>query len=286
MRNDTTLLSEVLGLAGMLILENGGDTHRAEETAERICDAAGRPGSDVLALPTGIMITIAPYCGVSNNVFYADGERPPITCAASPDGPEEDYAPVSIIRRVKKRTINLSKIERVNRAARSFTSGKITLSETLAMLKEIDKAPKSNRFISSIYAGISSGLFALLFGGSWFEFSISFACGFIVQLLAAAFKRSSIFHFAISLIGGAIIAAIAVTVTAIVGFGNVDLIIIGSIMALLPGLAMTNAIRDAMMGDLVSGVARFADVMLISLSLAGGVGLVLSAYISFGGVLR
>lgn len=286
MRNDTTLLAEVLGLAGMLILENGGDTHRAEETAERICDAAGRPGSDVLALPTGIMITIAPYCGASEKAVCADGERPPAACPAPSGDAETDYAPVSIIRRVKKRTINLSKLERVNRAARGFTDGQLTLSETLLKLKEIDRAQKSNRFVSAVYAGISSGLFAVLFGGGWFEFLISFICGFAVQLLSAAFKRSSIFHFAISLIGGVIIASVAVAATAVAGFGNVDLIIIGSIMTLLPGLAMTNAIRDAMMGDLVSGVARLADVLLISLALAGGVGIVLSAYISFGGVLR
>ena len=267
MRRDTALLTDVLGLAGMLILENGGDTHRAEETAERICAAACHPGSDVLALPTGLMITVAPYCG-------ADGAG------------EDDGAPVSIIRRVKKRTINLSKLERVNRAARSYIDGKLTLAETLAKLREIDSTPRQNRFVSAVYAGISSGLFTALFDGGWFEFAVSFACGFAVQLIATAFKHSGIFHFAISLIGGAVIAAVAVTAVTLAGFGNLNLIIIGSIMTLLPGLAMTNAIRDAMTGDLVSGVARLADVMIISLSLAGGVGIVLSLYIGLGGALR
>ena len=68
--------------------------------------------------------------------------------------------------------------------------------------------------------------------------------------------------------------------------GNINIIIIGSLMNLLPGLAMTNAIRDTMTGDLVSGVARFADVLLIALSLAGGVGVVLSVFIGLGGVVR
>ncbi len=293
MSADTTLLADVLGLAGMLILENGGDTHRAEETAERICDAADRPCSDVLALPTGIMITLAPYktdCArgdtdVNERASAGDSASELVKPRSDGDG-RETYAPVTIIRRVKKRTINLSKIERVNRAARSFVDGKITLAETYQKLKEIDATPKSNRFITALFSGTAAGLYSMLFGGHWFEFIISFVCGLIVQLISSAFKRSSIYHFAISLIGGAVIASIAVTAVSLAGFGNINLIIIGSIMTLLPGLAMTNAIRDAMTGDLVSGVARLADVMLISLSLAGGVGIVLSMFISLGGVLR
>ena len=55
------------------------------------------------------------------------------------------------------------------------------------------------------------------------------------------------------------------------------LIIIGAIMPLLPGLAMTNAIRDTMRGDLVSGVARGAEALLVAVALGTGAGLVLKA---------
>jgi uncharacterized membrane protein YjjP (DUF1212 family) len=287
MQNGTVILTEVLGLAGMLILENGGDTHRAEETAERICAAAGRPGSDVLALPTGIMITIAPYCGETETADTAakDGStRHPVVCINTPGG--ESEPPVSLIRRVKKRTINLTKLERVNRAARAFTDGKATLAETLQALREIDSMPKGNKLFAALCSGLSCGLFSLLFGGGWFELLISFVCGLTVQFLASSFKRTSIFHFAISLIGGIVIAMLAVVAVTIAGFGDINIIIIGSLMNLLPGLAMTNAIRDAMTGDLVSGVARLADVLIIALSLAGGVAIVLSVFISLGGTVR
>ena len=57
------------------------------------------------------------------------------------------------------------------------------------------------------------------------------------------------------------------------------------VQALLPGLAMTNAIRDTVMGDLVSGTARAAEALLVAVAIAAGVGSVLSLYISLGGVI-
>lgn len=47
-------------------------------------------------------------------------------------------------------------------------------------------------------------------------------------------------------------------------------------MPLLPGLSMTNAIRDTINGDLVSGSARALEALLACVAIAAGVGVVLS----------
>ena len=57
---------------------------------------------------------------------------------------------------------------------------------------------------------------------------------------------------------------------------NVNAAIIGGIMPLLPGLSMTNAIRDTINGDLVSGSARALEALLACVAIAAGVGVVLS----------
>ncbi|WDU83434.1 threonine/serine exporter family protein [Caloramator sp. Dgby_cultured_2] len=44
---------------------------------------------------------------------------------------------------------------------------------------------------------------------------------------------------------------------------NLDKVIIGSIMILVPGIAMTNAIKDALYGDLISSFARFGEALLL-----------------------
>ncbi|MFA6948923.1 MAG: threonine/serine exporter family protein, partial [Eubacteriales bacterium] len=134
-------------------------------------------------------------------------------------------------------------------------------------------------------AAASTLFFTVLYGGNLFDCLTAAFCGFLVQLLSSSIKRPDIYRFAISLLGGIVIAAIAVGATAIAGTGSIDKIIVGAIIPLLPGLAMTNAIRDTIMGDLVSGIARLAEVMLTAVSLAGGVGVVLSLYVYLGGAI-
>lgn len=57
---------------------------------------------------------------------------------------------------------------------------------------------------------------------------------------------------------------------------NLDKIIIGSIMLLVPGLTITNAIRDTIAGDFLSGITKGAEAFLIAVSIAVGTGAVLS----------
>ena len=51
-----------------------------------------------------------------------------------------------------------------------------------------------------------------------------------------------------------------------------DAIIIACIMPLVPGVAITNAIRDTLNGDYVSGAARAVEAFIKALSIALGVG--------------
>ena len=64
---------------------------------------------------------------------------------------------------------------------------------------------------------------------------------------------------------------------------TVDLQKIGSIMLLVPGLSITNAIRDTIAGDLISGLIRAAEAFLVAISIAVGTGMVMSIWIYFGG---
>lgn len=255
--NDALKFIEIAKLAGMLMLENGSETFRAEETVTKICEAGGYGESDVIALPTGIFVTV-----IRNGVTVT-----------------------SICKRVKKRTINLYKMERANSISRALVSGTMTADEALMQLNALNISSNFNKLLYAAIAGISTALFTILYGGKLTDGIVSLLCGFIVQYISSLFKRTDIYRFAISIIGGIIITAIAVLADNILGSVNIDKIIIGSIIPLLPGLAMTNAIRDTMMGDLVSGTSRFTEVILIAMAIAAGVGTVFTVYIYFGGVL-
>ena len=56
-------------------------------------------------------------------------------------------------------------------------------------------------------------------------------------------------------------------------------------MLLVPGLAITNAIRDTISGDLLAGLTRAVEAFLVAISIAIGTGAVLSFWISTFGTL-
>ena len=73
-----------------------------------------------------------------------------------------------------------------------------------------------------------------------------------------------------NLLGGVWISLAALLGVA-VGFGhNYDVVIIGSIMPLVPGLLMTNSIRDMISGDFMAGISRFSEALLIAAGIAAG----------------
>ena len=64
---------------------------------------------------------------------------------------------------------------------------------------------------------------------------------------------------------------------------NTDSVIIGSLMLLVPGLAITNAVRDSIGGDLLAGIIRAIEACLIAVAIALGAGVTMSIWLSVSG---
>lgn len=254
MKTNTNTLLKVIKLSAQIILENGGETYRAEETIKFICRSYNVKEVEAIATPTGFYLTI------------------------SEDGEHNN----TIVKRIKRRTINLQKINDVNNISRQISSGSITLNDALAELEKIKGGEATQYKYSLLYGGISSAFFTVLFGGGAFEFIIAFLTGILVSLISRGFENINSYQFFSSIISGAVISLIAVAVTSFTGAGNYNHIIVGGIMPLLPGLAMTNAIRDTIRGDLISGIARATEALLVASSLAAGAGAVIYAAHSIG----
>ena len=82
-----------------------------------------------------------------------------------------------------------------------------------------------------------------------------------------------------------IIALLALIFEAILLCVSKDAVIIGSLMLLVPGLSITNAIRDSISGDLLSGVTRGIEACLIAVALALGAGITITFWMNVGGLL-
>ena len=93
-------------------------------------------------------------------------------------------------------------------------------------------------------------------------------------------RRLKIHHKSAS---SALVACCAVALFSL-GLGDsLDKIIIGSIIRLVPGVALTTSIRDFLNGDYLSGTIRMIDAFLIGGCIAIGVGAVVMLYFNFAG---
>ena len=124
----------------------------------------------------------------------------------------------------------------------------------------------------ALFAGgvLSAGGFALFFGGTPLDAAVSAAFA-VLLCLAIRYARpltpnTIIFNFVNSFLCGLGILIVAQI------FGNIspDMVMIGDIMLLIPGLAMTNATRDMLSGDTISGIMRFVESLLWAVALALG----------------
>lgn len=234
---------EPLQLAGKIIIENGGETYRVEETICRMGEGFGLNEVECFAVPSGLFIT---YRGENGELE-------------------------SGVKRVRQQERNLTRVDEVNRVSRSVAAGHMTCEEALARLREIERMPGAMPGAWGIVAVlVCSGGFTLLFGGGWREVALAVA---VACLVFAVMLLVSLFHlkrFASAMMGGFLTALLPHLVSLLLPGIMTDTVIAGALMPLVPGLAMTNAVEDAMRGDTLSGMTNATQAILTACLVAGG----------------
>ncbi|GAA0085544.1 threonine/serine exporter family protein [Clostridium sp. CTA-7] len=247
---------QVAAYAGKIMLESGAEAYRVEETMNKICNSFGIEVADSYATPTVII------------------------ASASHEGEIK-----SLVVRILNRSVDLQKIHKVNDLARNISKSNFTVKELKIKLKEIEEEKRYSNKVTILFSAIGAFGFVFLFGGSLRDAIAAFLIGIVVKHFSIKGEGIGLNSFFITSICAGILAFLAI-ISIKVGLAfDIDKVIIGSIMLLVPGLAITNAIRDTVAGDLVSGLARGAEAFLTAIAVAIGTGVVLSFWIRvFGGV--
>jgi uncharacterized membrane protein YjjP (DUF1212 family) len=230
--------------AARLVLQSGAETYRAEETAQAVCSALGGVEAECYATPTGIQLSF----------FGQDGHVR------------------SIVRRVQTRSMNLERIARVNALSRDLYAGRLDYESASSELDRIERLPGYSMPISMLAAAAGTGFFTLLFGGKWNDALVAALVGSLLSRLTRFLASKSISDFFTNIVGGMLAAFCCLCADKIGLVSSADTAIIGVIMLLVPGMAITNAIRDIIAGDLVSGVARGADAFIAAAAISMGAG--------------
>jgi uncharacterized membrane protein YjjP (DUF1212 family) len=124
-----------------------------------------------------------------------------------------------------------------------------------------------------------------MFGGTILHAANAFLSAFFMQIPVIFLEKRRVVPVLCTITGGAFAALFALIFINMSLGANIEYVIIGAIMPLLPGVALTNAIRDILDGNMLAGSARILEALLTAIAIATGVGAVLGSWMSvFGGV--
>lgn len=242
---------------GELMLKSGAETYRVEDTITRILKKHDLHTVDTFAIPTGIMVTI-------------EGKT---------------FSLSTKVARVKNRTIRMDFIERLNQLSRDYVDGNITLEEGYKRFYEIKNTPGYRMPTIILWTGISCSFFAVMFHASLLEFILSFFIGLGVGAVQTTLNRKQIVNFFVLFISSLFLGFTVMLCTVFFGSRiHIEPIIIGCIMPLLPGVAFTTAVRDAIGDEILSGISRGMEALLMAIALAAGIGVSLSISSYIGGI--
>ena len=181
--------------------------------------------------------------------------------------------PVTLMRRVSERSTNVSNIVKVNDISRRYCEEKISLEEAYEELRRA-KGKQYNRLLYNFATiGIAVG-FAMMFGGSLHDIIAAAVVGAVlagVMTIGKIAKLSSVLVHVLSGLGIPMLTVVIQTV--LFADLSVNFLIASSIMPIVPGVAITNAIRDTIPGDYLSGCARILEAFLVAMAIAVGAGL-------------
>ncbi len=226
---------------GEHLLKNGAEVSRVEDTIERICFAYGAARVESFAITTLIVASVR----MKNGEFSEQ------------------------MRHVKTSMMNLYRVEKLNNISREICQDNIPIADAREKIEKYKRSrpyPESIQILGQVLVVFG---FTLFFGGNWRDGIAAAAVAFIVALVSLIdlpFNKGNIQVIIRSFIAGAL-SELSVNI----GFAqNIDCVLIGTIMMLIPGLALGTAVYDMFNGNLISGMMRALQCLVVAVFIALG----------------
>lgn len=179
---------------------------------------------------------------------------------------------MTALRRISIADNDLEKISLMNDLSRKMVAGEIKdISEAFKKLEEIQNLKPYSDLTKVIGLTITAPFFALMHGGSFKDSLFSFAIMAIESyFLIYATKHKVLTH--LSNIIGAFIATVLATLAAkYFSLEHPASIIIVGLIPLVPGVQISNSVRDFMAGDYMAGMMGTLSAFFVGMAIAIGV---------------
>lgn len=241
---DYNSLLDIAMKIGYRLAMSGAETFRVEESVSRIM-ASYEVHAESFAIPNLLIINIE-----------------------TPEGQT-----LTRMRRIGYHGNDLDSVERYSNLSRRICSEKPEPDTALQWIHEADTNKKQYKlplYLLGNFLGASG--FAIFFGAGFIDSLCAGLCGIIVGLVLHFMNIFKVNQFFTTIASAFVMTMVACLLNSLSVVKNMDSIIIGTLMILVPGLLFTNAMRDIIFGDTNSGVNRIVQVLLIAVAIALGTG--------------
>lgn len=166
---------------------------------------------------------------------------------------------------------DLHKLSEADRIAEAVAGGRMSISQGHAALRGLDRAHSRRWHAAQVLVfGLSSAGVAGLWRLPWTDIATAGLIGLLIGGLSQLTGRRPRLAEASDAISALIAGLVAIGVARFVAPLNLNTVIIASLVVLLPGLSLTNAVNELTSQHLVSGTARLAGAMTTVLKLTVG----------------
>lgn len=235
--------------AGTMLMQAGAEVYRVEETMTRM--GYSIPGVD--------------YC---TSYVTVTG----IICSVEVEGQT-----VTRIARIKGQSRNMTLVNAINDLSRQAEIQHFTSAQLSEKLSQMNSLPDYSDGTKTLWGAIGAAGFLIFFGGGMTELVSVFFIGLLVRGATVMLGRMRINEFFVNVVLAFLAAVISVLLSKLLPDAYSSKMIISSIMLLVPGLTITNALRDSVMGEPLSALVMLTQALLSACSIA--VGVLLGVYI-------
>ncbi len=227
---------------GEQMLVSGAEVHRVEDSLNRIFSAMGATRVDVFIITSSMVVTAR----------------------------KSDGAVFTQTRRIKDTGTDYERLHKLNELSRRICSEKLSADEISAELNKISASKSYPQWLICICYSLIAGAFTLFFGGGIAEACVSLFVGLIVSFVIMICERTVKNKIFGKFMSSLVATALALAALKLGLVPDIDKVLIGNIMTLIPGIGLTNAIRDLFVGDSIAGLLRTIEACLAALAIAAG----------------
>ncbi|MEQ3551955.1 threonine/serine exporter family protein [Pseudonocardia nematodicida] len=248
---DDARVQEVLDLCmriGEIELSSGESVDEVTATMLRLANAAGLPAVDV-----DITFTSITMCCHRGNAAQ----------------------PVTTMRLVRYRTLDLSRLAETEKIVRDLEAGKLDVRAAATRVSETMRTPHPfPRWVATVgWAGLAASI-ALLLGGGPVTLAAAFVTTAVIDRVGRLLSRLGVASFFQQALGGFLATGSAILLISIGLFPagtRPSFIVAAGITVLLSGLSVVSTVQDALTGYYLTASARIVEISLLSAGLLTGV---------------